>query len=49
MKVVRFNDFRLGYSSAKGKIPVMKEDKLDCATEKEIDIQALVINSNRMD
>ena len=42
MKVVRFNDFRQGHSSAKGKIPVMKEDKLNCETEKEIDIQALV-------
>ena len=43
MKVVRFNDFSEGYSSGKGKIPIMKDDKLNKITEKEIKMQALVL------
>jgi hypothetical protein len=43
MKVVRFNDFREGYSSGKGKIPIMKDDKLNKITEKEMEMQALVL------
>ena len=43
MKVVHFNDFREGYSSGKGKIPIMKDDKLNKVTEKEIEMQALVL------
>ena len=42
LKVVSFNDFRQGYSSTKGNIPVMKDDRLNCATEKKVDVQALV-------
>ena len=43
LKVVSFNDFRQCYSSTKRKIPVMKDDRLNCATEKKVDVQALVL------
>ena len=46
MKSFRFKHFRQGYSSAKRKIPVMKEDRLNCATEKEIDIDNKDIKAN---
>ena len=36
MKVARFNDFREGYTRT-------KEDKVNIATEKEMDIQAQVL------
>ena len=37
LKVVRFNDFSEGYSSKKGKILVMKDEKLNKPDEKEIE------------
>ena len=43
LKGVQFNDFIEGYSSKKGKIPVLKDEKLNKPDEKEIDTQLLVL------
>ena len=42
-KVIRFNDFSEGYSKGEGKIPILKEDKLNRVTEAELDIQISVL------
>ena len=43
LKVVHFNDFSESYTSKKGKIPVLKDEKLNKPDEKEIDTQLLVL------
>ena len=43
LKVACFNDFGEGYTSGKGKIPVMEDDKLNKTNEKEIDTHIHVL------
>ena len=43
LKVVRFNDFGEGYSSRKGKFPLMKDEKFNKQDENEINTQLQLI------
>ena len=43
MKVIRYNDFSKGYSKGIGKVPLLKEDKLNQVTEAELGIQISVL------
>ena len=43
LKVVRFNNFGEGYSSRKGKFPLMKDEKFNKQDENEINTQLQVL------